>query len=98
MSADLFTYSVMLNWLTATYVQFVTKVKEQQCLHWPVAGWRGFQGFEAPSFIDIRASMWSVCHLYVQFPRKYFRYSFVSGAELTPGTLCSLLDCVIEEF
>jgi hypothetical protein len=88
----------MLDLLTVTYAQFVTKVKEQQCLHWPIAGWRGFQKVEAPSFIDIRiCKCLSVCQSYI-VPQEIFVVPFVSGAVMTPGTLCSQLGYVNETF
>jgi len=45
--------SVMLDLLIVAYPQFVTKVKVQQSLYWPIADQRGFQVVEAPRFPDI---------------------------------------------
>jgi len=42
----------MLYLLIVAYGQFVTKVKVQQSLYWPIADWRGFQDVEAPRFPD----------------------------------------------
>jgi len=39
--------------LIVAFGEFVTKVKVQQSLYWPIAGQRGFQEVEAPRFPDI---------------------------------------------
>jgi len=43
----------MLDLLIVAYERFVTKVKVQQSLYWPIRDWRGFQEVEAPKFPDI---------------------------------------------
>jgi hypothetical protein len=60
----------MLDLLIVAYAQFVAKVKVQQSLYWTIAGWSGFQEFEAPKFPDIwhvrvvRLSALCTLHLY----------------------------------
>jgi hypothetical protein len=44
----------MLDLLVVAFSQFVTKVKVQQSLYWPIAGRKVFQEVEAPRFPDIR--------------------------------------------
>ena len=43
-----------LKLLIVTFAQFVTPVKVQQSLYWPIVGQRFFQEDEAPRFPDIR--------------------------------------------
>jgi len=43
----------MLYLLIVAYAQFVTKVKVQQSLYWPIADRRVFQEVEAPTFPHI---------------------------------------------
>jgi len=43
----------MLDLLIVAYAQFVTNVKLQQSLHWPIRDWRGLQEVEAPKYPDI---------------------------------------------
>jgi hypothetical protein len=43
----------MLHLIIVADAQFVTRVKIQQSLYWPIADWKGFQEVEVPIFPDI---------------------------------------------
>jgi len=78
----------MLYLLIFTYAQFVTTVKVQQSLYWPIADRRVFQEVEAPRFPYIwnmkvvRLSALHTPHVYTlgNIPGTHF-----SRAELNPG-------------
>jgi len=90
----------MLDLPIVAFVQFVTKVKLQQSLYWPITGQSGFQEVEAPRFSDSPhegGQVVSPAYCPPLLPRINSWHSFLSGPELTLGPLCGLLDYVKEK-
>jgi hypothetical protein len=78
----------MLGLLTVAYAQFVTKIKVQQSLYWPIADWRGFQEVEAPRFPNIwhvKVVRFSAYVLSMFSPQEIFLTIIFAMAELNPG-------------